>query len=83
MRSQVTAYLAALADQGAFEAERFAVNCDAGISRCDDRPGRGATIMVSFCPAGCKEPVSFTLHQAVAGCRVTSSVFAPVFDETA
>ena len=42
----------------------------------------GATIMVSFCPAGCKEPVSFTLHQAVAGCRVTSSVFAPVFDGT-
>lgn len=82
LASQVTAYLAGLAAQGAFEADRFAVNCDAGVSRRDDHPERGVTILVSFCPAGCSDPVSFTLHQAVAGCRVTSSVFAPVFDGT-
>ena len=80
IRAQVTAYLAALADQGAFEGDRFDVNCDAGVSRREDRPDRGVTIMVSFCPSGCDEPVSFTLHQAVAGCRVASSAFSPVFD---
>jgi hypothetical protein len=80
IRAQVGAYLSALANSGALDGERYAVDCDAGVSRRDDRPGRGVTIMVSFCPPGCDEPVSFTLHQAVTDCRVTSSVFAPVFD---
>ena len=80
IRSQVTAYLAALSALGAFADERYSVDCDAGVSRHDDRAGRGVTVMVSFCPAGCREPVAFTLHQAVSGCRVTSSAFAPVVD---
>jgi hypothetical protein len=80
IRAQVTAYLAALADQGAFEGDRFAVNCDAGVSRREDRSNRNVTIMVSFYPAGCDAPVSFTLHQAIASCRVGSSAFAPVFE---
>jgi hypothetical protein len=80
IKAQVNAYLAALANLGAFEADRFAVACDAGVSQRDDRVGRGVTIMISACPAGCAEPVSFTLHQAVAGCRVASSAFVPAFD---
>jgi phage tail sheath protein FI len=83
IRAQVTAYLAALANLGAFEADRFAVGCDAGVSRRDDEPQRGVTILVSFRPACCSETVSFALHQAVSGCRVASSAFAPVFDNCA
>ena len=83
IRAQVTAYLAALSNLGAFEGDRFAVECDAGVSRRDDDPQRGVTILVSFRPSGCSESVSFTLHQAVSGCRVASSAFAPVFDHRA
>ncbi len=83
IRSQVTAYLAALADMGAFENDRFVVDCDAGVSKRADRSGPVVTILVVFQPVGCADPVSFTLHQAVAGCRVTSTVFAPVTDNCA
>lgn len=80
IRSQVTAYLAGLASLGAFAGDSYAVDCDAGVSRRDGDSARGVTILVSFRPAGCNEPLSFTLHQAVAGCRVASSAFAPVFE---
>ena len=83
IRSQVTAYLAALANLGAFENERFVVNCDAGVSRRADPPEHGVTVLVMFHPVGCSEPVSFTLHQTVAGCRVTSTAFAPAIDDCA
>ena len=83
IRSQVTAYLAALANLGAFENERFVVNCDAGVSRRADQPEHGVTVLVIFHPVGCSEPVSFTLHQTAAGCRVTSTAFAPAMDDCA
>jgi hypothetical protein len=77
LRSQITAYLSALANMGAFEDDRFVVECDAGLCQGNDKLERGATILVAFRPLGCKEAVSFTLHQTIAGCRVMTTAFAP------
>lgn len=83
IRGQVTAYLMALANMGAFENDRFVVECDAGLCKRDDSLEHGVTIVVVFHPLGCDEPISFTLHQTVAGCRVTSTAFAPVMEDCA
>ena len=83
IRSQVTAYLAALANLGAFENERFIVNCDAGVSRRADQPEHGVTVLVIFHPVGCSQPVSFTVHQTAARCRITSTAFPPAIDDCA
>ena len=83
VRAQVTAYLSALANMGAFEDERFAVECDAGPRRRDGSGDHTVMIVVVFHPLGCTEPVSLTLHKTVAGCRVTSTAFAPVMENCA
>jgi len=83
IHSQVTAYLSALESMGAFESGRFVVECDDDLCRRDSRQENGVTILIGFHPLGCKEPVSFTLHQTVAGCRVASSAFAPVMENCA
>ena len=75
VRSQVEAYLAALASVGMLASERFAVDCDV--------TARGLTILLGFQPPGCVAPVSFTLHQGAAGCRVTTTAFAPVMENCA
>jgi hypothetical protein len=80
IRSQVTAYLASLARLGAFENDRFVVECDAGLCERNDRREHGVTILIVFHPLGCKESISITLHQAIAGRRVTSTAFAPVME---
>ena len=77
IRAQVTAYLACLADLGAFENEQFFVECDAGLRKREPGAGRGFAIFVAFQPRTCKQPLSFTLHQSAAGCRIASSAFAP------
>ena len=81
--SQITAYLSALANMGAFEDDRFVVECDAGLCQREDQIERGVTILIVFHPLGCKEAISFTLHQTIAGCRVTSTAFAPVMEDCA
>ncbi len=78
LNSQVTAYLAAMADMGALETDEFTVDCDAGLCKRSDALGHGVTILVRLQPCGCSKPLSFTLHQTIAGCRVTSTAFAPV-----
>lgn len=83
IKSVVTAYLAALANSGAFENDRFVVECDANLCHRDDRRQHGVTTVVIFHPRGCVDPVSFTLHQSAAGCRVTSTAFAPVMENCA
>ena len=83
IRSLVTAYLSALAGMGAFESERFVVECDDDLCHRDSRQQHGVTILIGFHPLGCKEPVSFTLQQTVAGCRVASTAFAPVMENCA
>ncbi|MEJ2128245.1 MAG: hypothetical protein P8X81_05325 [Woeseiaceae bacterium] len=81
--AQVTAYLAALSNIGAFASDRFAVDCDAGLCSQGATGARGVTILVTFRPVGCKEPVSFTLHQTASGCRVSATAFAPVMENCA
>ena len=83
IRSQVIAYLSGLANLGAFENERFTVDCDAGLCRREDSLEHGVSILVFFQPLGCEEPVSFTLHQSISGCRVTTTAFAPVMEDCA
>jgi phage tail sheath protein FI len=83
IRSLVTAYLSALEGMGAFESDRFVVECDDDLCRRDTRQEHGVTMLIGFHPLGCKEPVSFTLHQTVAGCRMASSAFAPVMENCA
>lgn len=77
VRAQVTAYLSCLADLGAFENDHFFVECDAGLRKREQDAGHAFAVFVAFHPRACDEPVSFTLHQAAAGCRVTSTAFAP------
>jgi phage tail sheath protein FI len=77
IRSQVTAYLSCLADLGAFENDSFIVECDAGLRKREDGVDHGFAIFVAFHPRASEEPVSFTLHQTVAGSRVASTAFAP------
>jgi hypothetical protein len=77
IRAQLTAYLSCLADLGALEDDRFIVECDAGVRRREDGADHGFAIFVAFQPRACEEPVSFTLHQRVAGSRVASTAFAP------
>ena len=81
IQAQITAYLSALVNMGAFEKERFVVECDVSSCKRDNSPDYSVTILVGFHPLGCKESVSFTLHQTVAGCRVTSTAFAPVMED--
>jgi hypothetical protein len=75
VRIQVEAYLAALASIGILASERFSVDCQV--------TWRGLTILVGFQPPGCADPVSFTLHQGAAGCRITATAFAPVMENCA
>jgi len=78
--AQVTAYLASLSNMGAFEDDRFVVDCDAGLCKRADSAEHGVTILIAFRPLGCTETISFTLHQTVAGCRVATTAFAPTRD---
>mgnify|MGYP001812417964 FL=1 len=83
IRSQIIAYLSALANLGAFASERFDVQCDAGLCKKKDVPNGGISILISFQPHGCSKPISYTLHQSVDGHRVTSTAFAPVVEDCA
>ena len=80
IQNQVAAFLADLVEFGAFANEDFFVRCDAGLSNRADILDHGVTILVSFTPAGGKEPVSATLHQTIEGCRIASTAFGPVGD---
>ncbi|MGI9199623.1 MAG: hypothetical protein ACR2QL_01090, partial [Woeseiaceae bacterium] len=77
VRAQVSAYLSCLADLGAFAEEHFIVECDAGLRKADADAEQGFAIFVALHLLGASEPMSFTLHQSVAGCRVASTAFAP------
>jgi phage tail sheath protein FI len=83
IHSQVFAYLCSLAALGAFETDKFVVQCDAGLCKRQNTLEHGVTILLVFQPVGYTEPVSFTLHQTVAGCRVASTAFPPVVEDCA
>lgn len=76
--AQIHAYMASLADAGAFADANFVVQCDAGLHTHPVDPHRGVTVLLVFRPAGCDESISLTLHQTVTGCRVATTAFAPV-----
>ena len=71
VHAQVHAYLASLAEAGAFADHLFSVHCAA------DRQQSGVTLLLTFRPRGADEAITLSLHQTAAGCRVTSSAFPP------
>jgi Bacteriophage tail sheath protein len=75
---QVDGYMSHLANSGAFEGNRFVVQCETGLLGKLTDPDRGVTILLAFRPVGTREDISLTLHQTVAGCRVAATAFAPV-----
>jgi hypothetical protein len=75
--------MCSLADSGAFTDDMFVVQCDAGLHSRPINKDRGITVLLAFHPAGSDETISLTLHQTIAGCRVATTAFAPVFDECA
>ncbi len=83
IRGQILTYFSQLAELGAFVNERFVVECDAGLCKREDRLEHGVTILLLFHPLGSVEPISLTIHQTVAGCRVASTAFAPVAEDCA
>jgi phage tail sheath protein FI len=77
IRAQVSAYLAGLSKMGAFENEQLVVECDAGLRKRSSGPDHGFAIFVRCQPLGSAEPIAFTIHQSIAGGRLSSSAFAP------
>ena len=78
VQSKVFAFLSALADMGAFANDKIDVQCDAGLCRKPGGKDHGISILISFQPQSCSEPISLSLHQSAAGFRVASTAFAPV-----
>jgi phage tail sheath protein FI len=78
VREQVVDYLGQLHTQGAFDNDHFVVLCDAPRKGPDGSVCRGVSLLLVFQPRGCSTPVSFTLHQSPAGCRISSTAFAPL-----
>ncbi|MDJ0907350.1 MAG: hypothetical protein QNI96_15135 [Woeseiaceae bacterium] len=79
VQAQVSASFIALFEHGALADANFDVACN--VERAAGNGPHAIELLLSFTPAGCRYPLSFTLHQTVAGCRVTSTAFAPVHRE--
>jgi hypothetical protein len=75
--------MCALSDAGAFENDRFLVQCDAGMRDKPVNADKGITILLAFHPADARDAVSMTIHQTASGCRVSKTAFAPVRAEVA
>ena len=78
VQNRVFAFLSALIDMGAFASDRVDVQCDAGPRGNSGSAGQRISILVTFQPHGCDNPISMTLHQSTEGFRVASTAFAPV-----
>lgn len=81
--NQVHAFMQELAGEGALADDQFVVHCDTGRRQAAIDPEKGITIMIAFRAAGAEQTTSLTLHQTMAGCRVSSTAFAPVRAECA
>lgn len=79
VRARIHAYLCAMADLGAFENDRFLVQCDVNPAA----PERGVTVMLSFEPRHADEAVALTLHQSASGFRVAGTAFGFVAEDCA
>jgi len=82
IRAQVLDYFQDLDDLGAFFDRRFSVRCDVAASQRADSEQHELTILLVFHPMGTEEPVSLTLHLTAAGCRVSSTAFAPSIENS-
>lgn len=78
IRQQILGYFERLYEIGALANDQFVVQCDAGLARHENSLDHGVTIVLGFHIAGCRRPISISLHQTVHGCRVASTAFAPV-----
>ncbi len=79
VRVRVHAALVSLYELGAFADEGFDVKC-----RFEPEAPSGpqsVEILLAFTPAGASTPVTLTLHQSAAGCRVTSTAFGPALSQ--
>lgn len=81
VEQQVLHCLQALAEAGAFVADRFSAR--ATVQRDTDGTHRGLTVLLQFQPVFLDAPVSLTLYQAPSGCRIGTTVFAPVTEACA
>ncbi len=77
LRQRIVEYLASLYAHGALASASFSVECEAGAARRADGSRTGISVHLSFQPLGSPAPLSFTLHQGAAGCRVARTAFAP------
>lgn len=75
LQQQVLTYFHTLDDLGAFAKSDFIVQCDASVRSRAENDEYGITILLVFHPAGCKDPISLTLHQTASGFRVGSTAF--------
>jgi hypothetical protein len=75
LQQQVLTYFHTLNDLGAFAKSDFIVQCDASVRSRAENDEYGITILLVFHPAGCKDPISLTLHQTASGFRVGSTAF--------
>ena len=71
--TRVHRYMSELADAGAFENDHFVVQCDLG----NRRQASGFSVMLAFHPVNAPQPVALTVHQSLAGTRVSTTAFAP------
>ena len=83
VQNRVFAFLSALIDMGAFASERIDVQCGTGLRGNSGGAGHGVSILISFQPHGCENPISLTLHQSTEGFRVANTAFAPVTSASA
>lgn len=77
LQSQLMAYLAGLAADGALADDMFSTQCDIVGRRDGSLAARGIKILLGFRPAGCERAMTLTIEQTSAGCRVASTAFAP------
>lgn len=75
VREQVVDYLRQLHEKGVLDAD-FVVQCHPGFT--SSSAARGVTLMLAFRPQGCRAPLTYTLEQSPAGCRVSASAFMPL-----
>lgn len=80
LRRQVQAFLAGLHDEGAFENDRFDVQCHLMSPVDENAAVRRVTIVIGFLPAGQTDTLWLTLHQDIHGFRASTAAFAPSLD---
>ena len=77
LKAQLKAYLAGLAERGAFADGGFDIRCEVRPTPGEVNAANEVKLLLTFRPVGCGKPMSVTLHQSISGCRVSRTAFAP------